>query len=317
MRHHLPQVAFAAFFMLLGIAVAVIGMVMMDSKTSVQSAQTAPQGAVDCGKVAQTVAPTEAVSSSTSATLAANPVNASTNKRQAKHTTDAVIQLRKGAPLVVYDILDANRPPIEFVPFYNAQDEFDKVAVYRNQRGALSTSYDKQMDMMYPLPKASREFPPISLEVAQQKAAQYKPNAYPQYQGRLVTFASIDVPYYYFTMQNDSGALLVDALTGAAQVVSSRDLEDEKKFQAMQGEGMGDVMTVVNGKFHTSPEILKKLPKRERKIIQAEQQFFNDMIDKGLLKINEQGDFVEDRMTAEHREKFDNIMDKLLGTSSP
>lgn len=315
MTRYLHQVAFAVCFTLLGVAITILAMVAMDSRQESKAPQHASTGS-DCpitegDHVSAPIVQTHTIPAHTTA----NSTATQHTQPQASKPTDSVIQFRKGSSLVVYDILNKDKPGIEFVPLYNSQDEFDKVAVYRQTASARSTSYDKTMDMIYPLQKPSAKFPPVSQADAQRKAQNYRPNSYPEYQGRLVTYAGVDIPYYYFKMSDHEGALLIDAFTGMAQVISRKELDDEKKFQDMQGNGLDRVMTVdANGRFYTPPEVLKRLPERERKVILAEQNFFNDMIEKGLLKIDQNGQFIEDNITAEHRASFDNTMEKLMGS---
>lgn len=315
MKSRLQQVAFAAFFTLLGMAIAIMGVVAFDSKSTPATANNATSNQKDAR---QSCVTTNTDNINTAPTISHSTAKASTtvtpNHTMQTDSTHDVIQLRKGPGILVHDIINPNRPGIEFVPFYNAQGEFDKVAVYRLEQGARSTSFEKRMDMIYPLSQASKTFPPISEAEAQQKAQRFKPNSYPQYQGRLVTFANVDIPYYYFKLPNEQGTLLVDALTGMAQTVTNKDLEDEKSFQEMQEDGMDKVMQVdASGQFYTSPDVLKKLPEKERNIIKAEQTFFNKMIARGLLKVNKNGEFIEDNMTDAHRAEFDDMMEKLLG----
>lgn len=310
------QLVFAAFFTFLGAALGLIGIVAFDSKDSKDNNASKPaastaappksQQPVPVKQEMQAAEPTAAASTTQAGTVVTTAnTNAAVNTPAPAATPSAenTLQLKQGTPMLVYQLTEPSQVAAELVPIYNAQNEIDKVAIY-----TFDDAKNKALQTMFPLPKASGTFPPISQAEAAKKAQAYKPNSYPSYQGKLVLFSGDDTPYYYFqTSSNQSTlTLLVDAFHGDVRTLNDKQYAEEKQFSETHPEDF--VSVNAEGLLTFSEAATKNLSPIEQKFIKAQQAALNDMIKQGLVKINDKGQIIENNMTEAQEAAMDKKM---------
>lgn len=310
MKNRLNQMIFATCFTCLGAAMTMMGIVALDT----QAAKLSPQQKQPQSPVAQqpqavtTSVPTGAnpppVCVETPDTSKPKTILASQKQQADTQGHSLKIELKKGNPVLVYDLIRPEQPATEFVPLYNAAGKFDRVAIYET-----NASGHKSFSTLFELMVSDDQFPSISLEKAQKAAAELNKRAQVTYQGKLVTLPSSQTPFYHFVSQSPEGVssvVLVDALSGYVEQLSYKAIEDERKLFNMNEDDLDKLVTLDDtGSFNISPEELKKLPVEEQKMIQIEKDFFNRMIEKGVVKMDDKGNLIENNMTEEHMQQLD------------
>lgn len=174
MKNLSKYILLALFFTFAGAVVTFITMMAFDNKNA--QATKAKNAAVSQKKTDVTVNSPQIQKPSVQQNTADVPtktnelnvptkVQAKPIQTQHQPADNQVIQLKKGAPVVVYDFINAHQPMLELVPIYNNNNEIDKVAIYR-----FDESNNKSLETMFPLPNVSDNFPPISVNDADRKS---------------------------------------------------------------------------------------------------------------------------------------------------
>lgn len=312
MKNLSKYILLALFFTFAGAVVTFITMMAFDNKNAqvsnaknvaVNQKETVNSPQVQTQSVENNTAdmPTKTNVSNTPTKVQPKPV-------QAQQQPDSqVIELKKGSPVVVYDFINPHQPMLELVPIYNNNNEIDKVAIYR-----FDDSNNKSLETMFPLPNVSDNFPPVSVNDATQKLETYRPNSYPQYQEKLVVLTGGDTPFYHFLANDAQGnqqTLLVDAYSGFVQKMTTKDIAEERKYS----EANTDEMLAINneGMLELNDAVTEDLTPLEQEFMQKQKAIMNEMIEKGVIKLDAQGNMIENNMTEAQFDDMDKRMREL------
>lgn len=224
-------------------------------------------------------------------------------------TQQNTLTLKTGTAVPVYDLNNLHQPAAELVPIYNQSQLFGSYAVYQDNDTGI-----KQLVGMLPMPEPNANFPNVSLEQANNLLTKFNPNYRYQYQGKLVYLFDPQMPLYYFTAFTNArqpDTFLVNALTGEVEKLDAKELQAMASVQKLQDNGQFITLNA-QGMLTLTEAAKQALPKFDREMLELENAHINTLIDKGLVRIDSQGDIVEDNSTEADWDALADAQQKLF-----